>query len=597
VSEEQGKTVVSRTQSKKEDKMTEEKETSRKLTRRDFVKGAAAVAGVGALASCGPAATPVPTAAPGGTAAPAPTCPPAQECPPCALSGLPEQWDYEADVVVVGYGGSGAVTAITAADAGAEVLILEKWPDDTPTEVRLTNSTRNAGGGGSVWVGSEDDARTFLRWATDEMVPDDVIDAYVAKWVDLDTWMESIGGTPTLTERGLREFPEDAPGFAAGENWRSISYDPVNASAVAWRLYRENVEQRGIEVLFETPGKRLITNPETGEVIGVEADAGGTPIYVKANKAVVLACGGFEHNEQLKKEAFRGVHFEFYANPGNTGDGVVMAQGAGADMWHMFCASGRIALARFPDTPAGTQVRLIGGEGGVIVVDQYGRRFGNEEEMAGGHASWAEAVELDPLHAEYPRNPAWTIFDETKRLAGPACTGTTKGKLPDNTVQYWVEPFSDDNSVEVEKGWILKGDTIEELTAVIQADAGNEDLRVPDGKMDPATLQETVTKFNQYCAAGEDPDFHRSEETLIPVATPPYYAIKIYPGGPNTWGGPRKNGNLEVVRADDTAIGRLYAVGELGSIDTLSYPVNNFYECVFSGRIAGENAAALESWT
>ena len=80
----------------KENEMSEEKEAPRRLSRKDFVKGAAAVAGVGALASCAPASSP----APGEAAGPCPTCAHAEECPPSPVAGVPDTWDYEADVVV-----------------------------------------------------------------------------------------------------------------------------------------------------------------------------------------------------------------------------------------------------------------------------------------------------------------------------------------------------------------------------------------------------------------------------------------------------------------------------------------------------------------
>ncbi len=540
-----------------------------KLSRREFIKDAAiasaAVAGAGVL---------------GTTPAQAQT-----QCPP---TGVPAKWDLEADVVVVGYGGAGAVTAMTAHDAGAKVLILEKQPDDTPTEVRHTCSTRNAGGGGSVWVGSEEDALKFLRWATKGMVPDDVMKAYIGKWMTLDKWMVSIGGKPVITERGSGEFAKDAPGFAGGDSWRSIRFDPpTNASAVAWRLYEKNVREiRKIEVKFETPAKRLITEPVSGQVLGVEATSGGKSIFVKAKKAVVLACGGFQHNDQLKKEGFRGVRFEFYANPGNTGDGVVMAQAAGADLWHMACAAGRINIARFPGTPTGQSAAVTKRK---MVVDQYGKRFVDEGEIEGGHSSWTEASHVDTVRAEYPRNPAWFVFDQKRLEEGPVCELTKKGQLPNGTQQFHGT-WSKDNSAEIAKGWILKGDTLEGLVAAIKVDPENA------GRMDAATLKDTLTKYNQYCATGVDAEFHRAKESLVALTTPPYYAFKIYPGGPNTWGGPRKNGKCQVLRADGTAIPRLYCVGELGSINTLSYPVNNFYECSFSGRIAGENVVLEKPW-
>ena len=596
MSKEQGsESAVSRSQFIKEEQMAEEKEAPRKLTRKDFVKGAAAVAGVGALAGCAPAA---PTTGPEA----APTCPPAAECP---TPWLPDKWDKEADVVVVGFGGAGAAAAITAHDAGAKVLILEKQPDDTPTEVRHTCSTRHSSGNATLWVGSEDDAVKYLRWATLGMVPDDVIEAYVAKWVDLDQWVESIGGRPVITPgEGPGEFPVDAPGYDGGNNKSSLRYAEADSGPVAWELFKENIDSRGIEVLFETPAKRLITDCTTGGVIGVEATTGGLPVYVKAKKAVVLASGGFAQNEQMKTEANKGARFESYATSAATGDGIALAVGAGADLWHMSCAAGRVGVTRFAGTPVGTSISFTGREWAAMVVDQYGKRFADEGAINEGHSSWAAACHWDEHRLEYPRLPCWAIFDETAKLngsvarlkdGGAVIRLRTKGRLPDGTFQYWFD-WSEDDSAEIAKGWILKGDTIEELAANIQADAENKSPLHPEGRMDPATLKETLTKYNQYCAAGEDPDFGRDEKGLFPLPTPPYYAIKAYPGGPNTFGGPRKNGKGQVLYVDGTPIDRLYCAGELGSINTVSYPMNNYGEITITGRIAGENAAAEEPW-
>ncbi len=550
-----------------------------KISRREFIKdatvGAAAVAGAGAFGTLGSMTASAQT-----------------QCP----STVPTKWDYEADVVIVGYGGAGAVTGITAHDAGAKVLILEKLPADTPTEIRHTCNTRMSNGSGGLWVGSADDAFKFIKWGTVGTVPDDVIKAYVQKWIDLDKWVKSMGGTTYLSTRGLANMPKDAPGFNGSENWKTIMYAPTttDSAAVGWRLYEDNINKRGIQVLFETPGKRLIADPVTGEVLGVEAAAAGKVVYVKARRAVVLACGGFEENEQLKKEAYRGVRIECMGHPGNTGDGIDMAAAVGADLWHMPCAAATGLFLRFPGTSNAQSISVPLSGRGSFAVDQYGKRFWNEETMASGKTSWFKFAEPDGTNGEYPRIPTWIIFDQAGLQIGPLVTsGNGKGQLRNGTAQPWPDwKWSKDNSAEIAKGWILKGDTIDDLALKIKQDSENKSFRVPNGRMTPEILKETLRKYNQYSASGADPEFGRSKATLIPLATPPYYAIKTYPGGPNTWGGPRRNGKCQVLRLNNTVIGRLYSAGELGSINNLQYPVNNFWECVISGRIAGENAAA-----
>ena len=136
------------------------------------------VAAAGVLASCAPAA---PTTGPEA----APTCPPAGEC---ATPWIPEKWDYEADVVVVGYGFAGACAAIAAADAGADVLILEK-------------SATAEGGNSGCSTGSihtyldVDDPEEWIRLATRHSwgtVPEEVIRAYVFDALETKDWLESL---------------------------------------------------------------------------------------------------------------------------------------------------------------------------------------------------------------------------------------------------------------------------------------------------------------------------------------------------------------------------------------------------------------------
>jgi succinate dehydrogenase/fumarate reductase flavoprotein subunit len=152
--------------------------------------------------------------------------------------------------------------------------------------------------------------------------------------------------------------------------------------------------------------------------------------------------------------------------------------------------------------------------------------------------------------------------------------------------------WGEDNQNALRKGWILQGATIEALAARIRAHPDNR------GAMDPALLAGTVKAWNDYCAAGHDPDFGREVDTMGPVAKPPFYAIPLYPGGPNTKGGLRSNARREVLDWDDRPIARLYTAGEISSVFQFVYQGGgNLAEGITFGRIAGRNAAAERPWT
>jgi len=127
--------------------------------------------------------------------------------------------------------------------------------------------------------------------------------------------------------------------------------------------------------------------------------------------------------------------------------------------------------------------------------------------------------------------------------------------------------WSSDNSEELGRGWIRRGDTVKELALTLGIEA--------------EMLVKTVNNYNLCCEQGVDPQCHRESDTLIPLATPPYYAVELWPGGPNTQGGPRRNSKAEVLRVGDSAIPRLYSAGELGAIYGMLYPgAGNIAECV-----------------
>ena len=217
-----------------------------------------------------------------------------------------------------------------------------------------------------------------------------------------------------------------------------------------------------------------------------------------------------------------------------------------------------------------------------IVVDSYGKRFASERRITkdpSRYIFYKEVLQFDTLKLDYPRVPSWMVFDESLRARGPVVWTAS--------AIYNEVDWGEDNLKAVAKGWILKGDTLEELAGKINAHPDNME------RMDVQTLTDTVARYNESCAKGVDPDFDREPGTLGPVAKPPFYAIPLYPGGPNTKGGLRANARRQVLDWQDRPIPRLYAVGEIASVFQFVYQGGgNLAEGIVFGRLAGKLAAA-----
>jgi 3-oxosteroid 1-dehydrogenase len=180
---------------------------------------------------------------------------------------------------------------------------------------------------------------------------------------------------------------------------------------------------------------------------------------------------------------------------------------------------------------------------------------------------------------DYPRVPSWLVFDESCRAKTPMASGTT--------VAYGFVPWTEDNQRAIQEGWILKGDTIADLAAKIKAHAENK------GKMDAAALAKTIEAFNGFATAGKDTQFNRPQITLGALSKPPFYAMPLYPGGPNTKGGIDADAQRHVLDWQAKPIKRLYTAGEISSVFKFTYQAGgNLTECIVCGRIAGKNAAA-----
>ena len=397
-------------------------------------------------------------------------------------------------------------------------------------------------------------------------------------------WLEDLGMKPVLA--GGAEFPEFAGSDCVQmlvhndkppvENGKSAFKLGANALLGGERLWNGVTEPalavRNIRRLYDTAAVKLVK--ENGEIVGLIAEREGKHVAIKANRAVVLTCGGFENNPTMIRTYLEGLP-EIYPSgtPYNTGDGITMGLEAGADLWHMsniagpefFFKAPGIAVSRWINIPHVDSYLFVACDGKRFTAEGTPCMGADRHGKTKVHGVWMQ--QLTPV-------PVYMVFDETFRKAGSigesfACWDVTHGNLYD---------WSADNLREVEKGWIKRANTIEELAPLIN--------------LSPEVLKATVARYNAFAKDGKDADYDRTAGYMAPLQAPPYYAMELTPSFVNTQGGPRRDKDARVISVEGKPIPRLYSAGELGSIYAFNYNAGgNVGECFAFGRIAGRNAA------
>jgi succinate dehydrogenase/fumarate reductase flavoprotein subunit len=492
-------------------------------------------------------------------------------------------WNKEVDVIVVGYGAAGGITAITAHDAGAQVLLIEKMPH--PGGISILS------GGGVAFARNAEGAFQYLKRTCNGTTPDDILRTMAKEMVGIINWVKELakvsGTEPTQTEvRGHGTYP-----FPGTNDIDSIKLKDFSAySEFPWakglrggaRLFKvvyDNVNERKIEVMLSTPAKELIVTPEGG-VLGLKAERDGKEVNFKARRGVVLACGGYENDEAMKRQYFE-AHPVYPVYLGNTGDGVKMAQKAGSSLWHMWHFHGGYGF-KYPELPFAIRHVWAGPRNENrkmiwIAVDRFGKRFMDEYPPAPQDTGTRALEFYDADIQDYPRIPCYLIFDEEGRNLGPV-------GMPIFNDERYDARWSTDNLAEMEKGWIKKGNSMEDI-------AGQIDVN-------PKVLKATVERWNFLCGEGEDKDFHRPPKTMMPIACAPFYVMEAWPIVNNTQGGPEHDVKQRVLDPMKKPIPRLYVAGDISSIyGHLYLEAGNITECFVAGKIAGKNAAAESPWS
>jgi succinate dehydrogenase/fumarate reductase flavoprotein subunit len=501
------------------------------------------------------------------------------------MSDARTKWDEEADVIVVGYGFAGSAAAIAAHDAGAKVLLLEKAHE------------AHKGGNSRVsaqivfWPTDIERAKTYFRALTGpyiDNIPEEMVHAWAMEMHANRAWLEALGMTPLYV--GAAEFPEfegsdcvemlvhnEAPAArsheASATNFQlRMRNSPIGGERLWKGVTEPALAARQIRALYETAAVSLVKNG--GEIVGVLADRQGKRIAIKAARAVVLTCGGFENNPAMIHNYLTGLPRAYpVGTPYNTGDGIRMGLEAGAALWHMNNIAGPEFFFKAPELPFSRWINLPRANSYMFVA-RDGERFMAEGNPAMGvdrhgkisyHGMWMQQPAPVPIHL---------IFDENVREAGSmgesfACWDVSHGNAYD---------WSEDNLREVEKGWIKRANTVRELSSLID--------------IAPDILDASVRRYNALAQEGKDSDFGRDPNRIAAIRAPPYYAMELTPSFINTQGGPRRDKNARVIATNGDTIPRLYSAGELGSIYAFNYNAGgNIGECFAFGRIAGRNAA------
>ena len=494
-------------------------------------------------------------------------------------------WDEEHDIVIAGYGMAGTAAYIEAVeiDPNVDVVIYDK------------SDEANAGGqaiasGQCVIFVEPNDVETFrtymramnephvipeedFNWLTNEFATD-------LEWIQ--AALEPVGYEVGYSGGGalrwgtlLVEFP-DLPGadfIGATGHFRDKNGGLAFENGGCWNGFAKAAEYRGAKPQYEHQVVCLVQDAVTRKVDGVGVKKpDGSVIYVKARKGVLLATGGYEGDMEMYRNFNGGDRIYNAGSPYVTGDGVKMEMAIGAQLWHMdgqTMSCGYFHGIKVPDFETTFIRQFYMKQGSWMEVAADSTRYYNEaKSYQRQHMKYYE-------HGKYVdvpiarSQPVHIIFDEECRKAQPMVNAWIGWPVTCRNPYHW----SDDNSVEIEKGWIVKADTIEELAEKLGRD--------------PAALRAEVDHFNAMVDAGEDADFGRDITTMAKIENGPFYAIEEVPAMPACSGGARRNIKGQVLNWDNEPIEGLYSAGELGSLVCNLYQNGTYlHEAICSGRAA-----------
>jgi fumarate reductase flavoprotein subunit len=455
------------------------------------------------------------------------------------------------DVLIVGAGLAGFAAAVRASEQGAKVLLIDK--------------SAGALGDGNVLMAS---GSLRAGGKSPRTNPQELYDFVMAEGVaypDLvKAWSATCGrAVDWLIGAGVR-VTESAPGRIWLDQSGAVSLAPVYKKDVGTRALsklKERFLQLGGNYLNQVEAQKLLL--EHGRVCGVGGIQSGAPVELRS-RATVLSTGGFSANKEMVKQHIgaRADECKLRGSKQDTGDGLRMALAVGAKAVNLQYFYGHlISRKALVDDRFWPYPRLDAFVDEGILIDRNGNRF--VDEGRGDVALANELARADDVSG------ATLIFDQESWNAAKddALANTVKTPAPN--------PWLMDND-----GEIFTAPTMGELAAVIG--------------VDPATLTETVQRYNRAVQSGATDSLPIPRTGKPKLLREAFYGLKVIPGITFTMGGILINGRGEALSESEAPISGLYAAG-----DTIGGLMGGYHggytgglmQAVVTGILAGENAS------
>ena len=537
--------------------MKQEEFDKKNLSRREFLKGAgvsvAALAGSSVLTGCKPKDVPAEgeaadTSMAGGKYS--------FETPPEPIADKDITETVTADVVVVGAGDAGLAATLAAAEAGANVILLEK------------SASFNSRGFGNGALDTKYHKEQGIELDKGAIV-NDLVEFAGAK-VDqakIELWADHSGEVydhlidlATEAELPIMLFPAGQdPEARYFEYPTCLVFGSTMQQADLLSVIEAEAINQGADIRYEMTAQQLVQEDD-GTVSGViVTNAAGEYVKFMGEKGVILATGDYGHNEEMMDKWCawaKNVDMNVYVPAVNTGDGHKMG------LW----AGGQMELG-----PHAPMIHTLGGGtfsmNPVLRVNGKGLRYENED---------IPNPYICNSRLRQPGNVAYAIFDSNYAEYIP---NTIPGFARTTAVS---EMTAETLASEVEDGTVLKADTLEDLAEQMGVPADN--------------FVATVERYTELALAGEDEDFHKNPRMMGPIQQAPFYASMVFAVLLVTLGGFRTNTDLQVLDDNFDVIPGLYAVGNVsGGFYANDYPVLaaglSHGRCITEGYLAGKHAA------
>ncbi len=443
--------------------------------------------------------------------------------------------DKEADYLVVGGGAAGLMTALELSTKG-KVILLEKMPALGGTTIRSKGYLWSVDSSINKSTGKGLTGEELLNYYKEKAGATNFNEPLFQKMIDV-----SGEAVDSLIDKGMPFNKEKlVPGTPNYPELLCLTVDGEGPALVA--KFKELLEENNVEILMNTAAMDLII--KDGEVKGVVAEKDGKTFNILSQRTI-LATGGFVRSSELMEE----YNKEFVDNipftgVGSTGDGIVMAKKADAQLvgdgvlgiWGMNEDYGYVG-------DIGSLVRQT-----AFYINKDGNRFVNEKRY------YAEVhKELNKIQDKL----SYGLFDSSK---------------PDLVAN--LEKANSENLS-------VKADSIEELAEKLKVDTEN--------------LKAAVEQYNKDYEEGKDGEFGIPNAVMTPILKAPFYAVDVRPTIIGTIKGLKVNENTEVLNTKNEPIPNLYATGELiiGNFINNEYPSTGSVvaAAIYSGKIAADSAS------